>query len=182
MDKAYGYEMKKNKGNEKMEEDFIKLSALDTYIKGISNNQARKICIFGAGKYGIDLYNELSSKLIYIDCFIDNNRDRWGYCIDNKECLSPIDLIPNKDEFLVIVASLNPRNMKRQIEELEFPYITTKQELQNTLSNTPPVKWMIHLEELENVDYNSEGIKHLVNRFNETIYELCRYYENRRNN
>ncbi|UYZ34253.1 glycosyltransferase [Clostridium beijerinckii] len=179
MEEAYRY------ANQKLQETDIpenlteKLSSLNNYIKELSNGQADRICIFCAGEYGVRLYQELRSKLIFVDWFSDNNPEKCGYLFDNIYCISPEKLKNEKEHVLVIVATRTPNEIVNQLKSQGFLYVTTKQELDKMLINTPPIKWITALDSIENLDYSSEELLTLIGKFNQTIFDICKYYEDR---
>lgn len=174
-----GYQYAVNKfHNEKIPENISeKLSAFESYLKGISNEKATKIAIFCAGNYGMQLYEELRNRLIHVDCVADNNSDKWGYFRGNTYCISPEKLEKQKDNTLVIIATRTPDSILRQLDEMGFPYVTTKQQIDLMIADVPPIKWTTQLESLENVDYSSQEVLFLIEKFNETIFDICKYYE-----
>jgi glycosyltransferase involved in cell wall biosynthesis len=179
MKEAYRY------ANQEFQKTYIpenlteQLSGLEMYIKELSNGKAERVCIFCAGEYGIRLYQELRSKLIYIDCFSDNNPGKWGYLFDNVYCISPKKLEEYKQNTLVIVATRTPTEIVKQLKSQGFPYVTTKQEIDGILINVPPVKWTTALDDIEDLDYSSKDALLLINKFNQTIFDICKYYEDR---
>ena len=89
------------------------------------------------------------------------------------------ELERDKEHTLVIVATRTPDGIVNQLLSNGFPYVITKQELDKILIDIPPIKWISSLESIENLDYSSKDILSLINRFNETIFDLCKYYEDR---
>ncbi|MNC13872.1 putative glycosyltransferase EpsJ [compost metagenome] len=175
MNQSYSYANQKfQEANipENISEQIVKL---ESYIQEISGN-ADRICIFCAGEYGIRLYQELRSKLISIDCFSDNNPDKWGYLFDNITCVPPKELEEYKERTLVIVATRTPDEIVDQLRSLDFPYVVTKQEIDGVLFGVQPVKWVTSTNGL---DFSSEEAKSLIEFFNQTIFDLCKYYEAR---
>lgn len=81
-------------------------------------NNAKHICLFGAGSMGIDAAYYLNSKKIKIDCFCDNNSKIWGgdICL-NIPCISPSQLEHYKEGLLVIISSSYCSEIKKQLEE-----------------------------------------------------------------
>lgn len=111
---------------------------LRTFIDSLSNSQAERICIFGAGEYGTRLYQELSSKLIHVDCFSDNNPKKWGGIFNHVECISPEQLEKEKDRTLILVASRTPTEIMKQLKLQGYQYVTTKQDIDYVLLQVPP--------------------------------------------
>ncbi len=182
MEEAYQYVNQKFQKTDIPENLSKQLSDLARYIKGLSDGKAERICIFCAGDYGIRLYQELRSKLISVNCFSDNNPKKWGYLFDNVYCIDPKKLLKDKERTLVIVATRTPDEIVKQLKSEEFPYVTTKQDIERILFSTPPVKWITALESLENIDYSSKDVLLLINKFNEVIFDICKYYEDKNGN
>lgn len=155
------------------------LLSLHNYMNELSNGKADRICIFGAGEYGIRLYQELRSKLIPVHRFSDNNEGKWGFLFDNVNCISPKQLEAEKDRTLVIVANRSPVEIINQLRSHDFPYISTKQEIDKVLIHTPAVEWMTVLNNIENLDFSSKEVLLLLNKFNQTIFDICKYYESK---
>lgn len=155
------------------------LSILQQHIQDLSNSKAHRLCIFGAGEYGMRLYQELRCRLIQVDCFSDNNQAKWGYLFDHVQCISPDKLKEEKDRMLVIVANRSPSDIVDQLRAQGFPYIATKQELDKVFYNVPPVKWITTLDAIEDMDYSSKDVQLLIERFNQTIFDVCKYYQDR---
>jgi glycosyltransferase involved in cell wall biosynthesis len=155
------------------------LSTLQEYIKKLSNGKAERICIFSAGEYGVRLYHELRSKLINVHSFSDNNPQKWGYLFDNISCIPPQQLDEEKDRTLVIVANRSPAEIVKDLKSKGYPFVITKQELDGILIEVPPAKWLTALDDIEGIDYSSKEILLLVERFSQTIYDICKYYQDR---
>jgi glycosyltransferase involved in cell wall biosynthesis len=179
MDDCYRYTNQKLQEANLPEDLSERLSNLHKFIREISSGKANRICIFCAGEYGIRLYHELYNKLIYVDCFSDNNPEKWGYLFNNTYCISPKQLEEDKEHILVIVAMRTPAEIVNQLKVQGFPYIITKQEIDKMLFETPPVKWMSALEDIQGLDYSSKDALLLIEKFNKTIFDICKYYEDR---
>lgn len=153
------------------------LSGLQRYIKALSGGIADKIVIFGAGEYGMRLNQELRSKLISVDSFSDNNQAKWGSKFEDVECISPQQLEAEKERTLVIVAAYAPTEILNQLKLQGFPYVTTKQEIDNVLFEVPPLKWISALDAIENHIETSVELQQMRTRYNKAIFEICKYYE-----
>ncbi len=182
MEEAYKYANKKLLETDIPENLTEKLFDLEDYIKKLSGRKAKRICIFCAGEYGTKLYQELRSKLIYVDCFSDNNSEKWGYLFDNIYCISPKQLEEEKENILVIVATRSPNEIVDQLKSNGFAYVVTKQEIEKMLFAVPPLKWITALHSIDELDYSSKEMMVLLNKFNETIFSICKYYENKLKN
>lgn len=179
MEESYRYVNQKLQEADIPEDLTEQLSSLQKYVREISNGKAERICIFCAGEYGMRLYQELRSKLIPVNCFSDNNPERWGYLFNNTYCIPPKQLAEKKEHTLVIVATRTPNEIVDQLKGQGFPYVTTKQEIDRILFNTPPVKWITALDNIEGLDYSSTDSLLLIDKFNQTIFDICKYYEDR---
>lgn len=70
--------------------------------------KAEHICLFGAGRLGIEAYRILKSNNIRVDYFCDNNAGLWGKkIIDNIYCISPENLKKNCGKVLTIITIEN---------------------------------------------------------------------------
>ena len=180
MPDAYKY-ANKLLNNEPIPEDIHdKLAAFHQYLSTLSNGCATKLCIFCAGEWGLRLYHELKSKLVYVDFFSDNNPDKYGYITENTYCIPVNKLTDVKNETLVIVATRTPDSIVSQLKALGFPYVATKQQIDKIMFDVPPVKWITSMDSLDDVDYTSKEVMALITRFKETIFDICKYYENKK--
>lgn len=66
------------------------------------------LCIYGAGKYGIEIYYKLRNRGIQINFFSDRNEKKWGYALDNVFCISLQELLKcEKTKTTVIIGIKN---------------------------------------------------------------------------
>lgn len=156
-----------------------KLSAFHDALFALSDGTAKKICIFGAGNWGLRLFHELQCRLVQVDFFCDNNPDKHGYIVEGISCISVEKLMQYKDETLVIVSTVRPESILKQLQELEFPFIVTRQQLVQQLFGTPRIKWMTSLDSIENLNYSSPEILALIAKFKQTIFDVCMFYEDK---
>lgn len=153
--------------------DLLKLKDFNGYFKKFCREKSIKICIFGVGKYGNRLYWELTSRLIYIDYFSDNNKMKWGKLIEGKECLSIEQLKSIKNDVLVIIAVQMPDSIIAQLKKEGFPFITTMQQLELLISKYVPLKWISALEyKLNHV--NTQDEIELKENLECTIFDMSR--------
>lgn len=158
-------------------ETSYKTKKLQEYINKLSNGEAKYICIFGMGQWGKRLYYELKSKLIDVHYFSDNYEKNWGNKLYNSICVSPTSL--EKENTLVIVAVRESEEILEQLKYLGFPYVITKQQISSELLLVPPIKWIARLENDINICSDSEEYKSLIEYFNKTIFDICKFYQNR---
>lgn len=85
------------------------LMSMDQFFESVAHNDGRKIAIYGAGMRGIELYNNLKSKGIAIDQFVDgdNNKHKKDY-YDGISCTSLKDCV-DSSYFLITIRSLSTR-------------------------------------------------------------------------
>ncbi|MHB8129580.1 MAG: glycosyltransferase [Mobilitalea sp.] len=159
---------------------FENLQKFEDYIQKISDGKTRRICIFGAGQYGKRLYQELTSRLIYVDFFSDNNPKKWGETIEGKLCISIDELKKMKDETLVIVAAQMPESLMKQLIEEEFIYTATMQQLEWKLSQTIPLKWISALDCMQEMDELPEEQTLLKDKLVQAIFDICKNYSKRK--
>lgn len=140
MDDAYKWVIEKYK-NEKTPSDlFEKLLKFKEYIDSLSNGNAKRICIFGCGCLGTRMSYNLKNRHIPVECFVDNDKKKWGKFLDGKSCISPKELQKIKEDTLVIVAVASSIMIEEQLKHLEFPYVTTVYELEIGILETPPLR------------------------------------------
>lgn len=157
------------------------IGQMKEFLAGISNNKTKKICIFGAGYWGIKLYYELKNKLVNVDYFCDNNPTKYGYLVDNRECIPFDELKKIKNDVLVIIAIKSAIDIiTKQLKDNGFKFVLTKQELEKRFFDVSELKWMSSLDGIENIDYSSPEIQTLINKFKDTIFDVCSYYEGRK--
>ena len=66
------------------------------------------LCIYGAGKYGIEIYYQLKNQGIQVDFFSDRNKEKWGYALDGIFCISPQELLKfEKTKTTIIIGIKN---------------------------------------------------------------------------
>lgn len=133
-------------------------------INELSNGQAKKICIFCAGKFGKTLFFDLRDRMVSVDYFADNNSEKWGNLVigegsksmvnagieefvtrkvdfaDRKvvvECISPSRLDAEKQETLVIVANKYPDEIFTDLKNKGFKYVVKKQDIDQLLADVP---------------------------------------------
>lgn len=159
---------------------FSQIKGFREYLTNLSNGKAKKICIFGAGEWGIRLYYELRNRLINVDYFCDNNPEKYGYLIDNRECISFDRLKEEKDDVLVIISiKTATETIKKQLIDSDFKFFISKQEIDKNFFDVPPVKWMSSLDDIIGIDYSSDEVRMLISRFKDTIFDICRFYEDK---
>jgi len=153
------------------------INILKNKINSISDGKASQICIFGVGKLGIELFNELRERLINVDFFCDNNPEKEGYIFYNKYCISFEQLRKIKEDVLVIIASeVYSNEIKQQLIDFNFKYVVTKSEISKLVKDVPPLEWFSYLS---NIDYSSKEMELLISKFKDVICDICNYYESR---
>lgn len=139
----------------------------------------RKICIFCAGDYGERLYWSLRERLVVVDFFSDNSPGKWGYMMDRVSCIPRQTLKTYKDCTAVIVANRSPAAIVEDLRADGYPAVLAMQELEPALRAAPPVKWVSQWQALDALDYSTPGAQILIQKFSDTIFDLCAYYHDR---
>ncbi len=174
--KAFDFAYQQFMKEEIPEEASAKILQLKENLIGYSDGRAKKLCIFCAGDYGLNLYQDLSCRLIRPDCFSDNNPQKWGYVMEGRYCIPPTEL--EKENTLIIVAiKNNPEALVTQLKEKGFLYVVTKNEVDRLMEEVPPIKWLMEAKKYEKLDYSSKEVIEIIDKFNQTLFEVCQYYE-----
>lgn len=80
-----------------------------------------KICIYGAGKYGIHTYLKLKHIGINVDFFADRNENKSGYAMDGKYCITYDKLVSLDKENIVIILGVNDHlSLIQNFEKIGF--------------------------------------------------------------
>lgn len=95
------------------------------------------VCIYGAGKFGIDIYYQLKRRGIQADLFADKDKHKWGYLLDGIYCVPSEDLLNYKrNEIVIIVSMKNSRkNLLTDFKEKGFTRVYTRKDVLNKLSD-----------------------------------------------
>lgn len=155
------------------------LNELKREVLKLSNGKANKICIFGTGAYGNKLYYDMSSNLLNIDYFSDNDRSKWGNTINSISCISPKKLEEYKDETLIIVSMQNPNGVIRQLKQNNFKYVIDNEVIYNILHYTNIRE--LEMKKLLKVSFYSKEVIGLINNVNEIIVDIYNYYNEIKN-
>ena len=108
------------------------------YLNDMAGGKDKKICIFCAGDFGKELYVELLRRKIKVDIFCDNDISKQNTYIYNVKCISLDELCSEKDNTLVIVANLSPKEIVDQLISLDIKSVVTKQEVDKVLFEIAP--------------------------------------------
>lgn len=68
-----------------------------------------KLCIYGAGKYGIEAYYQLKKMGIRTDVFSDRDKAKWGYALEGIFCIPPQELLQYDREETVLVIGVKSK-------------------------------------------------------------------------
>ena len=142
--------------------------------------QKKKICIFCMGEFGLDLYFKLREYDIHVDYFGDNNREKWGYALDNVYCYSMEELLKQKDELLIIVAKKNPNDLVKKLGEQGFNEIITRESVLDMLGRIPASKSTIEEEYIQSLDYSKPEYINMIEQFRDYAFNLINHNENHR--
>lgn len=81
----------------------------------------KKICVYGAGKYGIHTYLRLKQIGVDVDFFADRNENKAGYAIDGKYCITYNKLVSLDKKNVVIIMGVNDHlSLIQHFKELGF--------------------------------------------------------------
>lgn len=118
----------------------------------------QKICIYGLGDYGLEIYFRLKVNSVQIDLFADRDKRKHGYVLEGKYCISYEELIHEDKNCLIIVAMKNPENMISKFKqegfrlvydkEKAFEILTEKSE-KNYASENKPLQDIIMIEKVK---------------------------------
>lgn len=120
---------------------YEKQDLLREKLEKFSNGQHKKLCIFGAGEWGTELYFELDRRNIEVYCFCDNDKKKHGNIINDIKCIDIDELYKERSNILVIVAIAKPDEIINQLKKLNFIYITTKYKLNKILTDISPLNF-----------------------------------------
>ena len=98
-----------------------------------------KIILFGTGKL-LSKYEELCDNLnIGVLCYADNNRSKWGTCINRKKVISPNEL--TRFDNRILISCKFESEIKKQLKAIGIedrilsPYDLIKKDVQNHMSD-----------------------------------------------
>ncbi len=93
------------------------------YIKNRLQKEVKSnISIFGAGKWGKDIFSLLSRNNLSPLLLIDNNKKMWGKLLENK-AISPPDMLKSFDGILLILAKDFSEEILSQVKSMDNPMI-----------------------------------------------------------
>jgi glycosyltransferase involved in cell wall biosynthesis len=98
-----------------------------------------EVCIFGAGQMGGESYEMLNQYGIDINCYIDNNSEKWGSYKNNKIVNSP-EYLTNNVNLQVIISVMDPTEIKSQLEKMNIKKFLTFGDIKKRLWYTLPQK------------------------------------------
>lgn len=138
-----------------------------------------EIYIFGASGYGKRAYESLKAQY-HICGFLDNAPDKWGSRLEGLEVFSP-ELLKNKEECFVIIASAYAPEIAEQIKETGCQFaIFPSLELCNQYTNTEltcrldasALKLYTKLKELDisNLDISEYSKRYLQSKSLTTLF------------
>lgn len=84
---------------------------------------SKALCIFCCGDYGKHIHAALSKLGIEVDCFSDNNANKWGQPVEGVPCVSPKELAKRGEEILVMVSKYQPEDVLEQMKKLKLPHV-----------------------------------------------------------
>lgn len=155
-------------------EDEKKLMELKADILQLSQGNATKICVFGSGYWGQKIVRELQAKLISVDYFCDNNKEKHGTDVIGIPCISPALLVEKKENVLVVIAMEHHNPVFKQLKDLKMPYVVGKVDIKALTLQYPVVPWVFQSQE---TFPETEEQKQLQIKTNQTILNVCQHYQ-----
>lgn len=111
--------------------------ALFDYIeRRCKERQKKAVSIFGAGKWGMEMYRLLSSAGMVPSFFIDNNKELWDRAADEIK-VYPANSLKSFDGILLILVKGFSKEILQQVEEMAHPALVciTWEELADELKD-----------------------------------------------
>lgn len=92
-------------------------------VSSAENTQEPKICIWGAGHFGMDCYTRFFKVIgLEISCFCDNSAETWGKeVIDSIPCISPAELKAHGTYGVIIAVNGHQDEIYRQCIDMGIP-------------------------------------------------------------
>ena len=91
------------------------------YIKNKLHKEAKSnLSIFGAGKWGKDMFALLSQANLSPLFLIDNNKNLWGKSVENRDISSP-DVLKSFDGILLILVKGFSEEILSQVKKMDNP-------------------------------------------------------------
>ena len=110
------------------------------YLSGITDGNADGIVLFGAGQYGLRLLYELEHRNVAVQYFMDNDLKKEGQMIQEIPCHGLDFYKEMKNHLLIIVTQRLCEGALQQLMREDFPYVTTRQDLDGILLDYAPEK------------------------------------------
>ena len=76
----------------------------------------KKTAIFGASGGGQKVAQTFDSFGISYDCFVDNNKEKWGTFYEQTPIIAPKEL--KNDDYQIIIASEHQAEIEQQLEQM----------------------------------------------------------------
>lgn len=131
-----------------------------------------RLCIFCMGEYGLQLYFKLKEYDITIDCFADNNSEKWGYVLENIYCYSIEELKNSDKNLIIVVAKKNPDDLVEILKDKGFPFVITREDMLEAISSLKVNKSKVEEEYIANLNYSEEYYINLINQFRNDLYSI----------
>lgn len=104
----------------------------------IGNIEKGRIVCFGSGANGKYLERSLMVRGIDIDCFADNNAEKWNTKVNGHICIAPSDI--EKENDIVIVAILHNEAVLKQLKDMGVKHILRENDLDSAIHYAVPKK------------------------------------------
>lgn len=144
-------------------------------IEGIDT----KIAVVSNSREGINVYKELLEHLIPVSYVV--GRCQWN----NVDLSESVIKLENEEELLsvsnLIIILADGEDIGEEIRKIESSRIITRSELNVLMERYPILSEISQMKEIPDLDYSSKGVEKLIVLFNQTIENICNYYEERLN-
>lgn len=78
------------------------------------------IVIFGTGEAGLSVKSLCDKLSINVECFLDNNNEKWGKTVGGIPVRSPNDFITEFKKYKIVIASVYYDDISRQLNALDI--------------------------------------------------------------
>ncbi len=140
-----------------------------------------KVIIYGCGVRGIHLFYHLDTETVL--CFADNSKEKQGYVLEGKKCISYDELLSLDKNQKIIVSVENPHDIVLDLKSKGFQKVLTSDDLNmNTIITAIPNEHTNILkmkDEIEKGLYDNEELSCIENN---DIRQIISDYRLRRNN
>lgn len=99
---------------------------------------AKKVVVYGAGRYGKRLYYELKNRQIKAVCYLDADPKKRNQVILGTICKSMSDLESEKEDVLIVISIRNAEIIEEKLREAGFLYIMDRKQIESLVGQYSP--------------------------------------------